>query len=474
MSWDGSLRRWRKTIKGEYFEVYCSALSLSEDRWTKVGSYQAANAWLDAEIRRRAAIPAPQPDEKIAALADVDRRIAFSEDEPEEVERLQSVRKAIEAAKTDRLDALPAADDQLIAEEVELARLVGIDIPDDLDPEVLRHYFSDRKVLADRAKRRKFVEQDRTIGAARERFLDTLRGEQKPQTHYEIVRKLRAIPATVWIDSTPCESIDEATVTRHFKWLSSIKQRPEEHNKRLGFFRRFVVHLWQEALLPTLPRNLKADLHKRKTKSKKIKTYEGVAEFVAELDDLRKAWALLCLNTGSTNADLGSLAWAGSANLGDVLAIEGIDIEVSGVVDLRKKLAVRRRAKTGDQESTPTVTYRLWDATIAALKTIEKRPPLLFLGPAGKPRYYVRWDEAKKKDVKRDDFSQTWKGLRIPIGKLRSVASSTLKNEPIYRPYIDYFLGHAAVTVADKNYAAEADDPFFVVLEFVRTKLGIK
>lgn len=474
MSWDGSLRRWRKTIKGEYFEVYCSALALPEDQWTKVGSYQAANAWLDAEIRRRASVPAPQPDEKVAALAEVDRRIALSEDEPEEVERLQRVRKAIEEAKADRLDALPAADDQHIADEVELARLVGIDIPDDLDPEVLRHYFGDRKVLLDRAKRRKHVEQDKTIGAARERFLDTLRSSQKPQTHYEIVRKLRAIPATVWTDSTPCESIDEATVDRHAKWLSTIKQRPQEHNKRLGFFRRFVQHLWEEALLPTLPRNLKSDLHKRKTKPNKIKTFDGVAEFVGALDDQRKAWALLCLNTGATNVDLGSLAWAGEAEIGDVLTIEGIEIEVSGVIDLRKKTAVRRRAKTGDQESTPTVRYRLWKETIAALKKIEKRPPLLFVGPASKPRYYVRWDEAKQKDVKRDDFSQVWKGSAIPLGKLRSIASTALKEELAYRPYVDLFLAHAPESLADKNYAAEADKPFFEALEFVRTQLGIK
>jgi hypothetical protein len=74
-----------------------------------------------------------------------------------------------------------------------------------------------------------------------------------------------------------------------------------------------------------------------------------------------------------------------------------------------------------------------------------------------------------------DMFSTHWNRLAekpaIPLGKYRSVGATTLKRDEVWRGFVEYYLGHAPASVADKHYSAEADPPFFKALRFLRGEI---
>jgi len=204
-------------------------------------------------------------------------------------------------------------------------------------------------------------------------------------------------------------------------------------------------------------RNLKARSQRFKVADKAIKTFSGVATTINSLPDPQKLWALLGLNCGMTNADLGEMTW--------------------DMIELKSGILTRKRVKTKDVKNVPIVRYKLWKETLDLLKALPGRQGLVFT-TAGKnsQMYTTRFegDKAKKKDL----FSTYWQRLEpkpsIPLAKFRSVAATTLKTKGIYRGFVKMFLGHVADELADKHYAAESDEPFFEALDFIRESLLVE
>ena len=172
------------------------------------------------------------------------------------------------------------------------------------------------------------------------------------------------------------------------------------------------------------------------------------------MPDTFRLWALLGLNCGMTNADLGQTTWGQIDQINETTW-----------------LLTRRRAKTGDNPNSPTVTYKLWPETIELLKRLPTRKGLLFLRPGGGTYYQSKYTE-KGKAITRDHFSEEWRSLdpkpSMTLKEFRSAGSTALKNKKEYREYVDYFLGHVPHKVSDVSYAAEADNPFFEALDFIR------
>ena len=144
-------------------------------------------------------------------------------------------------------------------------------------------------------------------------------------------------------------------------------------------------------------------------------------------------------------------------------------------IDRKKWTLTRRRAKTGDNPRTPTVTYKLWPETIGELERLSHREGLLFLTSTEQPLYQTKYKDDGGVAIK-DLFSHHWQRLdgkpAIPLGKFRSVGATALKSDKMYRQYQDYFLAHASKTVGDQYYGAEVDGPFFEALEHIRRVLG--
>lgn len=447
MVWEGQPNyRWVKCYRNQRYRVTCEQLGTPR---SKEDSYKQANQWWrlkKAELDNRAV-----PPEYEVALRDIDRKIKYAKAFAPDLEAgLQSARGAILASPP---GDSPLPDEEEIERKIKLAELFGIRVPDGCDPMVLQEIFGDRRLWQERFVRAGLVEHQKTLGVCLEEFLNEARLKQKPATYKEMERYLRGLTekSGLWTSLTDVTTISEQTVRDHYKWLKSRSYSAGTHNKRLGFFRRFVSWLWREKKIEQKPRNLEHDDHREELEHREVTRFSKVKEVVNALPRELRLWALLGLNCGMTNADLGSLDW--------------------GQIDCVQSVLTRRRVKTGDARTTPTVAYKLWPQTIALLRSRRNKNGLVFTTAKGKPMYETRFNEDNKV-VCKDNFGLRWKRNKpkspIPLGKFRSISASTLRKDPLYRQYEDYFLGHAPKTVADKHYAGEDDEAFFKALEFIR------
>lgn len=448
MSWEGPPNyRWVKMYRGGRYRVSCDELATPR---TKEDSYQAANRWWRQKLIELSAVSI-DPDKR-EALADIERKLKYAASHaPELIAELKKSKAEIEKLPPHEI-GLP--DQSVIQQNLEIARMMGVEVPNDLDPMIRQHLFGDRRLWEERFQRSNLVEKIRTIGHNLDQFLAEQRLRQKPATHDELAEFLNKLTegSSVWTSDTDVSTINEQTVTAFYLWLTGKNFGSGRHNKLLGFFRRFIVWLWSQKQISELPRNLKAKEHRKKRVHKAVQRFLGVKQILDSLPEAQQLWALLGLNCGMTNADLGETTWE----------------------QINQKLwtLTRRRTKTGTNPKTPTVTYKLWPETISLLKNLQTRTGSLFVTSTGKPLYETRYDPdgtVKKKDL----FATYWNKLdpkpNISLGKFRSIAATALKEDARYRDFRDYFLAHAPRTMADQHYSAEADQPFFDATDFIRT-----
>lgn len=471
MSWEGHPQyRWVKMKDGVKYRVTCAELNLPQSKWTKEGSYLLANEWWRKKLAELSQSSPNHEPEKLEAIQAIDLLIDWAaSNDPAEVLRLRAKRQAIEKSEPGNI---PLPDQDVIEERIQLAALFGIHVPEDTDPIVLQDLFGDRRIHQDRLKRHRKVSREQTVGYALDLFLENLRLKQEPGTHQEISDRLRDIPEAIWSRETNVATISEQTVLAHYRWLAGLNLVPGSHNKRLGFFRRFVRWLYEQRMIESLPRNLGSKDHRKKVEYQEVETFENVKEFVEQLPVRLRTWAMVCLNCGMTAADLGTLFWADDElALGDTVTIGQEQVKVMGLVEVRTWTIRRRRSKTGKNPKTPTVTYKLWPETVELLRGIPRDSRLVFATENGSPMYVSKYTEATKaesKVLKKDLFGDYWRGQRIPLGKLRSIAADTLYGHELYRQYKDYFLAHKPNTMADRHYGRDKDEPFFRALAFIR------
>ena len=304
MTWEGAPNfRWTKMHRGTRYRVTCEDLGIPR---TKEDSYQAANAWWEkklAEIQIRKI-----DEERREALTEIERKISFaSQHAPDLIGELRNVKARIE---TEIPGQIVLEDDADIQQNLEIARLMGITIPDDLDPTVLQHLFGNQRLWSERLQRAGIVAKHKTLNHNLSKFLKEQQIRQRPVTHKEMAVYLNSLLETpFWTADTSVETINERTVTEHYLWLSSKKYGWRQHNKVLGFFRRFVDWLWREKVIDDVPRNLKTTSHRKKKVHKEVKRYSGIDAVLKQLPPRFRLWAYLGLNCGMTNADLGAMFW---------------------------------------------------------------------------------------------------------------------------------------------------------------------
>lgn len=456
--------RWRKGFQNEVWYLLCRAkkpneiakprygyLGLPESMWTEPESQNAANLWWDEKLKQLAIESVPEQ------LATIDKKIAFaSVYRPEEVEHLKAVRKDIlQVVKQEPDDRETVLDDLTeVQKNIEIAGLFGITVPPDLDPIAASSIFGQSKVWEDRLSAIPASPKNKTFKYLLENFLDDIKTNMKPQSYRDVASYLKKVKDHFG-DSFDCSTINEVTIDLHYKWLKNQAMEGASKNKRLGMFRRFIKWLWKKKVVEIEPRNLIEKVHRTKVVTKAVKKFDGVKEEIARLPKRNQLWALLGLNCGMTQADLGQLAWE--------------------MIDMKGGTLTRKRVKTEDQATVPTVTYKLFPNTLTLLKELENNKGLVFQTKDGRSLYSTYFDEqgnAKKKDL----ISLYWKRTKNPkptisLSRYRSIGASTLKKDEIFRQYVDLFLGHAPKTLADKNYGAEADNPFFRAVDFIYSQI---
>jgi len=161
--------------------------------------------------------------------------------------------------------------------------------------------------------------------------------------------------------------------------------------------KQFVRWAWGRGLIE-LPRNIEsADLCFGGTQAKKIKVFkvDEVKALLAGATDATKLYLLLMLNCGMQQKDIADL--------------------LHDEIDLKKGLLIRKRSKTGDFETVPTVTYKLWGETFRLLKQCHSDHPVLALTTSvGKPLRVEQIENGKlsKSDNIRSAYSRLQKKWR--------------------------------------------------------------
>ena len=428
--------RWTIMVDGKRYRVKCKDLGLPKEKWTKLDSWKEARSWADSIVAPSEAVrPNHNVIEELETRLDLAHRLGLTSEISEIAASLAHIKKLKEPLSPDE-------------RKLALGLRIRLDDGTERDDKVKFFAWKYRKSQANAVIKK--TNQTRTN---LDEFFEISKARQKPATHIELKRTLNNL-LDVGVLPQDASTIAESTVTANYKHLQTSSWKSETKNKRLGFFRRFIAYLVEIDVLEKTPKNLKSKLHRFRIPKKSIKTYDNVKAMIERLPAKLKLWALLGLNCGMTQADLGALTWE--------------------MIDLKKKTLTRKRVKTEQHDDVPTVTYWLFPETVDGLLKTSYRKGLVFRTRDNQPMHTTIY---KGEGVAVQDlFSTYWKRCKpkpeINLGKFRHVGATALKTNILYRGLVDYYLGHAGSTLADSVYSAEADNPFFQALKHVRSRLG--
>jgi hypothetical protein len=289
---------------------------------------------------------------------------------------------------------------------------------------------------------------DRTIKHHAEKWLDTLRGEMKPRSYKELKEFARPLANEPLGDEMDVSALTADKCEAVFLALKNSALTPATKAKRWGFFRRFVRYLYGRELID-LPRNL--DSLAFRVRPRAVKRYDlpAVRTVPKRLPDRLRLYALLAINCGMTNCDIGCLT--------------------KDMVDLGGATLTRKRVKTEDQADVPTVTYALWPETVALLRQEWSTHPTYALTSArNTPLWESRYDDGEK-----DLIVKAWKkeAPGIPLKAFRSIASAVMEGHPHYGRYVSHFLGHSPKSLRDRHYTPPSQELFDTILGWLRQEL---
>ena len=415
--------------KGSRFRVSCEELGAM--LFTKEGSAALANAWWERKLET---LEGPSP------VARVMRAV-----EAVPIERLREMMERGEAVRM-ILAELPFVKAEVATDEV--ARVVGVPVAGAED--AARKLGEMVAKMADPPT----VRTERTFGHHAERFLEFVRG--KPKTFKEIrdvVVSLYGVPGLS--KDMDVGEMNEEKVEGMFLWLKRSSLSPVSKKKRWAICKRLVRYFWENNLIE-LPRNLDSRSMRFTAPTKAVATYPpaDIRTCLKTLKPRLRLYALLGLNCGMTNVDIGGLR--------------------KDQVDLTKGRLVRKRVKTEGHERVPTVDYPLWPETLELLRehwsghaelalTSEKGTCLLTVRMDG--------DAFKEKDLIGLMWQRTRPKPKIPVKAFRSISATLLESHESYGRYKTHFLGHSPKGVADKHYAAPSGRLFDEIISWLHKEI---
>jgi integrase len=469
MTWDQRNSRWRKLYKGERYVVSCRQLNALE---TKEGSYRAANSWwiakkaeLDGGLfapgyweRWKEQNPAIRyPHHSQIATMERWRQWALDHGERDLADQITSRIEALKALGPDEPRPLaPSTVDSL-----EIARALGVTVPDDLGSELVEMVFGGggRALWIDRLARDKGRDEvlaDRTVGGQFSAWLDTRRskveaGDVTPR-NFDNSRIAVGHFVAFCGSGTPVSSLNADFVERYFHHsaakIGSRERGAEGWSRRYATTcfseaRRFVRYLWEKGLLE-LPRNLDSRDFRLKNAVKKVPTMtvEEVRSLVAAATGQLKLYLLLMVNCGMTQKDISDLR----------------DDEV----DWERGRITRKRSKTRGQKNVPTVEYPLWPSTFALLRRYRSGGETVLLTSCGTP--LLREEILNGRVKRKDEVSSVYGRLKERVGGekplkyLRKTSATLLEGHREYGRVVDQFLGRAPQTMAQRHYAAPPEE----------------
>ena len=291
------------------------------------------------------------------------------------------------------------------------------------------------------------------------------------QLHKVKVGKRRPATYGTWVDRLKhaqihvtgiVESINSETLSNFYKFLTNnLKLGGQRQKNIFKAFKSFVRWAWQEELLDELPRNIdKAFEFSDDAKGHAWMLYEP-SEIKLMMDKLPargQATVLLGLNCGFTVGDIA-------------------DLKKSNV-NLNAGRLVYKRVKTRGRKHTPTINYKLWPETIAALQECQSdHPELWFLTEEGLPLKESKL--VADRESKWSALAQQWGKWKEcgnipkkPQKGLRKTSATAI--EARYPGWEQMFLGHAPTSIAGKHYVIKDGQPnpeFDRIMDWLRLQV---
>lgn len=437
MTWEGSPNfRWKKMLAGKWYRVTTDQLGIPQHlRENKENSYQAANEWWRAKAAELAADPVGAAVDTLPtqdALIDMIRRgdmaqaalvlkNSFGEDRffpPINLEEEKKIASSI-AATSNQL-----ANGKNTPKDFTLSALVD-----------------------------KFIEDERARVGAKD-------GDIKPETYGEVsvyVVRLKDILGK----GLDVRQINEDSVRTVNLWVKGCDYVKSTKRKVWRIFKRFFRYLWSMRLIE-LPRNLEEEGLKIKVRPKKVKRFDlgEVKTFLAGLNPRKRLYGLLGLNCGMLGVDMASLTW--------------------DQLDQKDWRITRQRTKTEDaSEDVPTVSYKLWPATVKLFKACLSKDKTYVLTSSVGTVLWKSWVDATGKRKKNDLITQQWKRTKragkpwFNLKNFRSIGATVIGDSKEFGRYYHHFLGHSPTSMGDKHYVPPSQVLFDEIMVYVGKVLGL-
>lgn len=492
MTWVASRRGWMKEYKGKKYAVSCRQLGMPEDKENKADSYQAANSWWEAKKAEidAAGLPvhrAPLPLEDLAsaslAAKGIDlialARIVQKDYIAERLRRLARLSPEIRAA----VEALFADDDepesQFIGQviESEVSPLIGSiaatgePLPDGIAGQLPPARVNQLQDAAKSMRGEPATAVEKTVKANAGRWVATQQalvaaGSLAPD--HADNRRICLNHFTAFLgEAADVNTVNAERLHDFYLWcLQKVESRRKDRKegwsidyakKVFGTARAFVRFLWESGLIE-LPRNLDSRGFRFNGGAKDIKvwTADEVRRVIGEAPGQLKLHLLLMANCGFTQQDVSDLA----------------DDEV----DWSGGRIIRKRSKTGDKESVPTVEYPLWPLTWELLQKHRSGSERVLLTESGKP--FVRKElvngKYSKADNIRSNFAHLKRRLRLKksMKLLRKTGSTMLDTFDPSGGVSTLYLGHSPRSMKDRHYSRPDQAHFDRAIEWLGQQFG--
>ncbi len=224
--------------------------------------------------------------------------------------------------------------------------------------------------------------------------------------------------------------------------------------------KQFIRWTWEVGALAELPRNFdKLTIEVPTTKNDTF-SVEELRQLFEGGNDRDRLYLCLMLNTGMLQQDISDLR--------------------QHQVDWDRGILTRKRSKTGDWESVPTVSYSLWPCTLELLGKFRSSDPEFVLcnqdGGRLKSEKLVAGRLKKTDNIKSAYFRLT-KRLKIekpkPLKLIRKTSASFIE-ERAGKEVAEFFLGHSPRTIGDKHYLQGPQDKLNAAIRWLEVKYGLK
>jgi integrase len=147
-------------------------------------------------------------------------------------------------------------------------------------------------------------------------------------------------------------------------------------------------------------------------------------------------------------------------------------------VDWKLGRICRKRSKTKQIESCPTVDYPLWSRTFDLLRTYGRQDgERVFLNRNGNPlvqQCFKGNGKAKNQDSIYDVYRRLSGGKGgKPLKALRKTGASLLDSHDVYLHCVEHYLAHAAKSVTDRSYRNYSQERFDSAIKWLGSQFGL-